>query len=132
MTHRYATIITDDDGHEIVSAIGAFEGPAPQARLGRIEQVALGVLIGMVRDAGGGFGFPQAGIAGRAVGLVVARLRAQTAAAKPGRPAGAAQSRATKRTRKVKKKAARAKKPVRPAKAPVSAGDVAAPGHVHD
>ncbi|WP_457153821.1 hypothetical protein [Mesorhizobium sp. P5_C1] len=36
---RYATIITDDDGREVVSAIGAFEGAAPQPRLGLIEQV---------------------------------------------------------------------------------------------
>ncbi|WP_032900288.1 hypothetical protein [Mesorhizobium ciceri] len=47
--YRYATIITDDDGQEIVSAIGEFEGAAPQPRLGRVEQVAPGVKIGMVR-----------------------------------------------------------------------------------
>ena len=52
---RYATIITDADGQEIVSAIGEFEGTAPQPRLGRVEQVAPGVKIGMVRDAAGGF-----------------------------------------------------------------------------
>ena len=44
---RYATIITDADGQEIVSAIGEFEGTEPQPRLGRIEQVAPGVKIGM-------------------------------------------------------------------------------------
>ena len=32
MSNRYATIITDDDGREVVSAIGVFEGAAPQAR----------------------------------------------------------------------------------------------------
>ncbi|RWO70293.1 MAG: hypothetical protein EOS17_11420 [Mesorhizobium sp.] len=51
----HATIITDDDGQEIVSAIGEFEGTAPQPRLGRVEQVAPGAKIGMVRDAVGGF-----------------------------------------------------------------------------
>ncbi|WP_032917017.1 hypothetical protein [Mesorhizobium erdmanii] len=133
MTQRYATINTDDDGHEVVSAIGEFEGAAPRARLGRIEQVAPGVLIGMVRDAAGGFGFPQAGIAGRAAGLVVARLRARTVAAKPGKPADATQSRARpKRRGKAKKRTARAKKPARSAKAPASAGDVDASGQVHD
>lgn len=104
MSTRYATIITDDDGRDIVSAIGEFEGAAPQARLGRIEPVAPGVLIGMVRDAAGGFGFPQAGIGGQAIGLVLARLKAQAAkrigaakpaaVAKPKRP-----KRAKKRTR---------------------------------
>ncbi|MFW8695702.1 hypothetical protein ACOI9Y_34565, partial [Mesorhizobium japonicum] len=67
---RYATIITDDDGRELVSAIGEFEGAPPQVRWGRVEAVASGVLIGMVRDAGGGFGFPQAGIGGHAISLV--------------------------------------------------------------
>ncbi|MER9641709.1 hypothetical protein [Mesorhizobium sp. M0239] len=51
---RYATIITDADGQEIVSAIGEFEA-APQPGLGRVEQVAPSVKIGMVRDAAGGF-----------------------------------------------------------------------------
>ena len=36
---RYATIITADDGAEIVSAIGAFEGADPPRRTGRVEQV---------------------------------------------------------------------------------------------
>lgn len=73
---RYATIITDDDGREVVSAIGEFEGGAPQARLGRVEQVAAGVLIGMVRDgtvdAAGGFGFAEgaSGVSGRVAGIV--------------------------------------------------------------
>ena len=102
---RYATIITDDDGREIVSAIGTFEGAAPQPRLGRIEQVASSVLIGMVRDAAGGFGFPQAGIGGQAIGLVLARLKAQASVAKR---AGAAKPAAAK-----PKRAKRAKKKIR-------------------
>ncbi|WP_192180045.1 hypothetical protein [Mesorhizobium amorphae] len=71
---RYATIITDDDGQEIVSAIGEFEA-APQARAGRFESVPVGVLIGMVRggpvDAVGGFGFPlgSQGAGDRAIGV---------------------------------------------------------------
>jgi len=103
---RYATIITDDDGRDIVSAIGAFEGAAPQPRLGRIEPVAPGVLIGMVRDAAGGFGFPQAGIGGQAIGLVLARLKAQAAkrigAAKPASAKPKRAKRAKKRTRSKK------------------------------
>jgi len=102
---RYATIITDDEGREIVSAIGAFEGAAPQPRLGRVELVAPGVLIGMVRDAAGGFGFPQAGIGGQAIGLVLARLKAQASVAKR---AGAAKPAAAK-----PKRAKRAKKKIR-------------------
>ncbi|TGQ28726.1 hypothetical protein [Mesorhizobium sp. M00.F.Ca.ET.216.01.1.1] len=81
MPVRYASIITDDDGREVVSAIGAFEGAAPQARAGRFEPVAPGVLIGMVRggpvDAVGGFGFPlgSLGIDGRAVDIARADLK---------------------------------------------------------
>jgi len=105
MTQRYATIITDDEGREIVSAIGAFEGAAPQPRLGRVELVAPGVLIGMVWDAAGGFGFPQAGIGGQAIGLVLARLKAQASVAKR---AGAAKPAAAK-----PKRAKRAKKKIR-------------------
>jgi hypothetical protein len=86
MSNRYATIITDDDGREVVSAIGQFEG-APEMRRGRVERVSPGVLIGMVRggpvDAAGGFGFPQAGVSGSAVGLVRARLKDLPEAAKP-------------------------------------------------
>ena len=37
---RYATIITDDDGREVVSAIGEFEGAARQPDRGYTEQVA--------------------------------------------------------------------------------------------
>lgn len=83
---RYATIITDDDGREVVSAIGEFES-VPQARVGHFEAVPAGVLIGMVRggpvDAVGGFGFPQASVGGSIVGLVRARLKALHQAARP-------------------------------------------------
>ncbi|TGR28811.1 MULTISPECIES: hypothetical protein [unclassified Mesorhizobium] len=99
---RYATIITGDDGLEVVSAIGEFDGAAPQARLGRVEAVAPGVLIGMVRDASGGFCFPRAGIDSRAVGLAMAKLKARAGAAKPAaRP---------KRGKRAGKKTVRSKK----------------------
>ncbi|RWF46378.1 MULTISPECIES: hypothetical protein [unclassified Mesorhizobium] len=102
---RYATIITGDDGLEVVSAIGEFDGVAPQARLGRVEAVAPGVLIGMVRDASGGFCFPRAGIDSRAVGLAMAKLKARAEAAKPAaRP---------KRGKRAGKKTVRSKKAVR-------------------
>ncbi|WP_095091379.1 hypothetical protein [Mesorhizobium sophorae] len=75
---RYATIITDDDGREVVSAIGEFEGAAPQPRLGLIEQVALGVQIGMVRggpvDAAGGFGFVLGSLGSSDLATGAARL----------------------------------------------------------
>lgn len=105
---RYATIITDDVGREIVSAVGEFEGAAPEPRLGRVELVAPGVLIGMVRDAAGGFGFPQAGIGGQAIGLVLARLKAQAAKRNgAAKPAAAAKPKRAKRA----KKRTRSKKP---------------------
>jgi hypothetical protein len=130
---RYATIITDDDGREVVSAIGEFEGAAPQPRLGRIEQVAPGVLIGMVRDAAGGFCFPQAGIDRHAVGLVMARLRARAGAAKPARAAKPAGK--PKGAKRAKKKSVRSKKAVRQTrsaqpKVAVPAGDADALGQV--
>ncbi|UVK51884.1 hypothetical protein DBIPINDM_005207 [Mesorhizobium sp. AR02] len=127
---RYATIITDDDGREVVSAIGAFEGAAPQPRLGRIEPVAPGVLIGMVRDAGGGFCFPQPTIDSQSVGLVMARLRARTGAARPAGAAKPAGVTKPKRTKRARKKTARSKKPARSAlpKAAASVGDADAPG----
>ena len=102
MSHRYATIIADDDGREVVSAIGVFEGTAPQARIGRVEPVAPGVLIGMVRggpvDTVSGFGFPRGaqGVDESAIGLVRASLKA--APAKRGEaPADAAARRKTTR-----------------------------------
>lgn len=112
---RYATIITDDDGREIVSAIGEFEGAAPRPRLGRVEQVAPGVLIGMVRDTAGGFSFPQAGIG--AVGLAMARLRARAGAAKSAqaaKPAQVAKPAGTARPKRAKRAGKnRSKKPAR-------------------
>lgn len=121
MPHRYATIITDDDGREIVSAIGEFEGVAPRPRLGRVELVAPGVLIGMVRDAAGGFSFPQAGIGGPAM----ARLKAGGAKpAQAAKPAGTARPKGAKRARKN-----RSKKPARSMpKAGISASDAGAMG----
>ena len=106
---RYATIITDDDGREVVSAIGEFEGAAPPARLGRVEQVAPGVLIGMLCggpvDAVGGVGFAQGslGSSDRAIGAArpMLRLAGQSGAAGSGagrseaaRPAGATEAKA--------------------------------------
>ncbi|MFA6157516.1 hypothetical protein [Mesorhizobium sp.] len=127
---RYATIITGDDGHEVVSAIGEFEGAAPRPRLGRVEQVAPGVRIGMVR-AGAGFCFPRPE-SGPVVGLVLARLEARarvagrsvaqsTAPAKPKRA----------RSGKAAKKKSRSKKPARstPKVAPADCvGDAGATG----
>ncbi|TJU93365.1 MAG: hypothetical protein E5Y12_28460 [Mesorhizobium sp.] len=134
---RYATIITGDDGREVVSAIGEFEGAAPQVRLGRVEQVAPGVLIGMVRNAAGGFCFAQAGVDGRAVGLAMARLKAQASVAKPARAAKPAEAARPKRARKARKKITRSKKPARRArpalpKATVSSGDANTVGHAND
>ncbi|BCG87315.1 hypothetical protein MesoLj113c_34250 [Mesorhizobium sp. 113-3-9] len=127
MTQRYATIITDDDGRDIVSTIGEFEHAPPPPRLGWIEPAAPGVLIGMVRDAAGGFGFPQSGIGGQAIGLVLARLKAQASVAKR---AGAAKPAATakpKRAKRARKKTARSKKPAGSAqKAGRAAGDAVA------
>ncbi|RWH73257.1 MAG: hypothetical protein EOQ86_28480 [Mesorhizobium sp.] len=119
MSKRYATIITDDDGREVVSAIGEFEG-APDARHGRFEPVAAGVRIGMVRgvDAAGGFGFPQAGLSDGAVGIARAGLKAASGAGKSGSAAGAkgdAANRPRKPTPAKPGKRAR-KKPKRPAK----------------
>ena len=109
MSHRYATIITDDDGREVVSAIGEFEGAAPQVRLGRVEQVAPGVLMGMVRDAAGGFCFEQPGVGANAVSLVMARLKASVARlAVAPKPAATAKP---KRTKRAKRKTARSRKP---------------------
>jgi hypothetical protein len=77
---RYATIITGDDGAEIVSAIGAFESSGPGRGSGRVEEVAPGVRIGMVRggevDPVCGFGFPRQGPGPSAVSAATARLKA--------------------------------------------------------
>jgi len=82
---RYAIIITGDDGDEIVSAIGEFEG-SRSPRGGRVEPVAPGVRIGMVRggpvDAVAGFGFPGRDLDPSAVALATARLKAMAAGRK--------------------------------------------------
>ncbi|MER8466787.1 hypothetical protein [Mesorhizobium sp. M1396] len=137
---RYATIITGDDGQEIVSAIGEFEGGAPRPRLGRAEPVAAGVLIGMVRGEAGVFCFPQAGVGGQLVGLAMARLKALAGAGKPARaakPADTARPRGAKK--RVRKKSARSRKPasrarsISPKAGAVSATDAnTTDGHVHD
>ncbi|MEI9417086.1 hypothetical protein [Mesorhizobium sp. Cs1321R2N1] len=128
---RYATIITGDDGLEVVSAIGEFEGAAPRARLGRVEAVAPGVLIGMVRDEAGGFCFPQAAIGGQLIGLAKARLKA----AMPVGVARLAPAAKPKRGGKARKKSARSKKPARRVKQALpeaAAGDTNAVARIHD
>lgn len=117
MTQRYATIITGDDGQEIVSAIGEFEGAAPRPRLGRIELVAPGVLIGMVRDAGAGFCFPQAGVASHSVGLAMASLKARAA-----KPAAATRPKRAGKAGKARKKTTRSKERTRQARPAAKAG----------
>lgn len=49
MSTRYATIIPNDDGQEVVSNIAQIEGAAPLVGFGKVEKVADGVLIGMIR-----------------------------------------------------------------------------------
>lgn len=99
MATRYATIITDDTGQEIVSSIGQFEGGPPQVRSGTVEKVGDGVMIGMVRggqiDAVGGFGFPEGtkGAEGRAETIAKAGakvLRTAKAAKSKGKAAAPA------------------------------------------
>ncbi|MER9232134.1 hypothetical protein NKI56_08530 [Mesorhizobium sp. M0622] len=129
MSSRYATIITDDDGREVVSAIGEFAGAAPYARHGRFEQVAAGVRIGMVRggpgDAVGGFGFPlgAVGFDGKAVEILRARLNAlpDASAVKPGTTTDAKPA-----SQPRKPKSARAGKKAKPRKRVVRPGNKAA------
>ena len=68
MADRYATIITDDEGEEVISSIAQMEGVPPEVRDDQrdrisVEKVADGVLIGMVRGGPvspvGGFDFPE-------------------------------------------------------------------------
>jgi hypothetical protein len=96
MSSRYATIITDDDGREVVSCIGEFVEGAPDVRVGRVERVPPGVLIGMVRaiDAATGFGFPAGspGADGRAVGIAAANPHAPPRPPAADFPAPAASS----------------------------------------
>ncbi|RWA66127.1 hypothetical protein [Mesorhizobium sp.] len=83
---RYATIITADDGAEIVSAIGEFESCGLPRSTGCVEEVAPGVLIGMVRggpvEAVAGFGFPRQGLPHSAIAAVTATLKAAAPAPK--------------------------------------------------
>ncbi|WP_292533669.1 hypothetical protein, partial [Mesorhizobium sp.] len=76
---RYATIITGDDGAEIVSAIGEFASFGEPPRTSRVEAVAPGVRIGMVRggpvDAIAGFGFPRQGLDPSAMRAAAAKLK---------------------------------------------------------
>ncbi|CAN7676741.1 hypothetical protein [Mesorhizobium sp. LjNodule214] len=123
---RYATIITDDDGDEIVSAIGEFEA-APQARVGRFEQIAPGVLIGMVRggpvDAVGGFGFPlgSQGAGDRGVGVAAIQNAkaglARADAVEPEAAPAATSATAKPETARPARKAAKAKGRRKPGKA---------------
>ncbi|MER8511692.1 hypothetical protein NKH47_01880 [Mesorhizobium sp. M1060] len=66
MSTRFATIVTDEAGVDIVSTIGQFEGGPPEVRFGHVEQVGPAVMIGMVRggkkDAVGEWGFPEGSI----------------------------------------------------------------------
>jgi len=112
---RYATIITADDGAEIVSSIGEFEGASLPLRSGRVEQVAPGVRIGMVRggpvDEVAGFGFPRQNPDLSAVPAATARLRAMatpTTGVEPPKPVRA----------RPRKKPARKARKIKPAKAP--------------
>jgi len=66
MSTRYAAIITDDDGNQVVSDIKQMEGAPPEVRSGddtKFVKVADGVLIGMIKggpiDAVDGYGFPE-------------------------------------------------------------------------
>ena len=68
MSDRYATIIKQEDGSEVVSSIAQMEGVPPEVRADqakniRVQKVADGVKIGMVKggsvDAVGGFGWPK-------------------------------------------------------------------------
>lgn len=92
---RYATIITADDGAEIVSAIGEFEGVSLPCRSGHVEEVAPGVRIGMVRggpvDAVAGFGFPRQSLDPFAASAATAKLKAvsQRAQSSPSKAARA-------------------------------------------
>jgi hypothetical protein len=109
---RYATIITADDGAEIVSAIGEFESASLPQTSGHVEQVAPRVRIGMVRggtvDAVAGFGFAPQGLGPSAARAAIATLKATAEpAAEPAKPARAKPRR--KPARKVRKtKAAKA------------------------
>lgn len=65
MPERFATIIKDNEGREVVSSIAIIEGPAPEPRTGnaKVVKAAPNLKVGMVKggpvDAVGGFGFPE-------------------------------------------------------------------------
>jgi len=57
MSERYATIVKDNDGREVISNISLMEGTTPEIRKdsdAKVLKVADGVLIGMVK--GGKYG----------------------------------------------------------------------------
>ena len=122
MSNRYATIIINYEGRELVSAIGLFEGTAPQGRIGRVEPVVPGVLIGMIRggpvDAIGGFGFPRGAHDGSAIGLVRASLKGAPAerGEAPADAADAANRKTTRKPAKAKRRKPGKIKRARPAR----------------
>lgn len=64
MSTRYATIIKDNDGNDLVSNIAQIEGnPSQPGGNARLVKVGDAVKIGMVRggpvDKADGFGFPE-------------------------------------------------------------------------
>jgi hypothetical protein len=63
MAERYATIIEDDDGNEVISNIALLEGRPEQPRTGKLVKVGDKVKIGMVKggslEAADGWGFPD-------------------------------------------------------------------------
>lgn len=68
MSERWATIIKQEDGSEVVSNIAQMEGVPPEVRSDqkdrvRTQRVADGVKIGMIKGgkigAVGGFGWPE-------------------------------------------------------------------------
>lgn len=71
MSTRYAAILTNDEGQEVVSDIKQMEGAPPEIRSGEnteFVKVPDGVLIGMIKggpvDAVAGYGFAE-GTAGK-------------------------------------------------------------------
>ena len=67
MPERYATIIKQDDGTEIVSSIAQMEGVPPEVRADQKDKIKVikapdGLKIGMIKggkgDAVAGFGWP--------------------------------------------------------------------------
>ncbi|MER9270488.1 hypothetical protein [Mesorhizobium sp. M0643] len=81
MSTRYAILIENGDGNEIVSTIGQFEGGPPQVRSGTVEKVDDGVMIGMVRggplNAIDGWGFPVGSTGGEGRADTIARTGAK-------------------------------------------------------